>query len=72
MKHPNWKPATIAEPKPDTDLRSKPIEYSFVDPQEINRHRFDSFAPGLTVIELQPSDLTDSERKAFGIIGGEA
>ena len=70
-KHPNWKPATIPAPKPDPDPRSAPIEYAMVDPEELRRRRFESFTPGLLVIELNPSDLTESERRAFGIIGGE-
>lgn len=71
-KHPTWQPATIADPQPDPDPRAKPIEYVMVDPDELRRRRFESFAAGLLVVELQPSDLTESERRAFGIIGGEA
>lgn len=71
-KHPSWTPATHRDPAPLTDPRDKPLEYRVVQVGEVNRRRFESFAPGLVVTMLQPSDLTDAERKAFGIIGGAA
>ncbi len=79
MKHPNWKPATIAEPKPGTDPRAKPLDFTLTPAErdiavlariDVIAARRDPFVPGLVVKHLQPSDLTERERKAFGIIGG--
>lgn len=79
-KHPNWKPATITAPKPDTDPRAKAIDFTMTPADrdvavlvriEVIAARRGPFVPGLVVTHLQPSDLTDRERKAFGIIGGE-
>lgn len=78
MKHPNWKPATIAEPKPDTDPRAKPIDFTLTPAErdiavlariDVIAARRGPFVPGLVVKHLQPSDLTERERKAFGIGG---
>lgn len=33
---------------------------------------FHGFTPGIVVTMVDPSELTDSERLAFGITGGEA
>lgn len=80
-KHPNWKPATITAPKPDTDPRAKAIDSDLTPAErdiavlariEVLAARRPVFTPGLVVKHLKPSDLTDSERRAFGIIGGEA
>lgn len=81
MKHPNWKPATITAPKPDTDPRAKPIDFTLTPAErdiavlariEVLAAQRTPFVPGLVVKHLQPSDLTESERRAFGIIGDEA
>lgn len=57
MSHPTWKPATIPARDPvDPDPRSKPIEWG-------------SFTPGLEVKHLDPSELTDEQRKALGLEG---
>lgn len=47
--------------------------YNLVDAPELRASYFGK-ADGLTVTELSPSDLTDSERKAFGfpVEGGES
>ena len=80
-KHPNWKPATITAPKPDTDPRTKPIDFTLTPAErdiavlariEVLAAQRTPFVPGLVVKHLQPSDLTESERRAFEIIGGEA
>lgn len=80
-KHPNWKPATITAPKPDTDSRAKAIDFELTPAErdiavmarvEVLAFRRPSFTPGLVVKHLEPSDLTESERRAFGIIGGDA
>lgn len=80
-KHPNWKHATIPAPKPDPDPRAKPINFELTPAErdiavmariEILAAQRPPFTPGLVVKRLQPSDLTESERRAFGIIGGEA
>ena len=80
-KHPNWKPATIPAPKPDTDPRAKAIDFELTPAErdiavmamaDVLTFRRPNFTPGLVVKRLQPSDLTESERRAFGIIGGEA
>ena len=80
-KHPNWKPATITAPKPDTDPRAKAIDFTLTPAErdiavlariEVLAAQRGPFVPGLVVKHLQPSDLTESERRAFGIIGGEA
>ena len=81
QKNPNWTPATITAPKPDTDPRAKPIDFTLTPAErdiavlariEVLAAQRTPFVPGLVVKHLQPSDLTESERRAFGIIGGEA
>lgn len=47
--------------------------YNLVDAPEL-RASFGARADGITVTELTPDDLTDSERRAFGlqVEGGES
>lgn len=80
-KHPNWKPATNTAPKPDADPRANAINFDLTPAErdiavmamaDVLALRRANFTPGLVVKHLQPSDLTESERRAFGIIGGEA
>lgn len=80
-KHPNWKHATIPAPKPDTDPRAKAIDFTLTPAErdiallariEVLAAQRGPFVPGIVVKHLQPSDLTESERRALGIIGGEA
>lgn len=80
-KNPNWKPTTIPAPKPDADPRAKAIDFELTPDEraiavmamaDVLAFRRAKFTAGLVVKRLQPSDLTESERRAFGIIGGEA
>lgn len=81
MKHPNWTPVTFSDPKPSKDPRAKAIDFTLTPAErdiavlariEVLAAQRTPFVPGLVVKHLQPSDLTESERRAFGIIGGEA
>lgn len=80
-KNPNWKPVTIPATKPDSKPLDKPIDFTLTPAErdiavlariEVLAAQRGPFVPGLVVKHLQPSDLTESERRAFGIIGGEA
>ena len=79
-----WHPITEAEPKPDTDPRSRPIDFTLTKADRdiavramvdvLAMQRRSTFgqpvAPGLEVRELTPADLTKSEQMALGIRGG--
>ena len=79
MNHPTWQPATIpATPPVDPDPRSKPIDFSLTAAErdiavlanlEILAMHRKPFTPGLEVKHLDPSELTDEQRKALGLEG---
>lgn len=86
MKNDTWKPVTESAAKPPTDPLDRPIDFTLTPAerdiakmamvevlamQRSNRASFSGTAPGLRVESITDSELTDEERKFFGI-GGEA
>lgn len=79
-----WHPITEAEPKPDNDPRSRPIDFTLTKAERdiaalamvevLAAQRRSTFGqpatPGIEVRELTPADLTKSEQMALGIRGG--
>lgn len=72
-KHPSWTQVTQTEERPANDG----IDFSLT-PQEMDiavmakldiLAKFGRGTEGLSMVELQSSDLTDSERAAFGMGG---
>lgn len=72
-----WEPVTASDAKPDNDgieftMTKNDRDQVMLARCDIIAMQFGRFTPGLVVRELQPSDLTESERRAFGFIGGAA
>lgn len=56
MNHPTWQPATIPARAPKDPNELPPFEWEK-----------SSFTPGLVVTELSPDDLTEQQRRDFGL-----
>lgn len=81
QKNPNWKPVTESTSAAPTDPRAQPINFELTPEErniavmariEIIAMKKADFTPGVVVKHVSESDLTESERRAFGIIGGDA
>ncbi len=75
MNHPTWKPVTETDPKPNDEgipFTLTPAERDIavlakLDILAMKAAQRGAFTPGLVVTELSADDLTEQQRRDFGL-----